>query len=100
MLQRCFCVVPSLCLAIGVTEIFKRDEVVGIKLQRLLELLDRFVSVAFACRQEAKVVPSVGKRAWITLRKLEHAFERGTRIGGFVLLQVDAAETVERFGII
>ena len=71
---------------------------VGIKLQCLLELLDRFVGMAFARRQQAEIVPCVRERAGIALRKLYDALEGSERFGRFVLLQVDATQTVERFG--
>ena len=90
--------VPILLLPVSVPQILERDQVIGIELERLLEVWNRFGCVPFPRGQQAEIVPGVGHSVGITGLKFGRALEALPRLAGFLLLQINASQPVECLG--
>lgn len=91
-------VFPALLLAIDVAQIGEGHRIFRGKLESALKVLDGFGGAVVASGNDAEIVPGFFPGARIVGAKLNGAFEIATRFREILLLEIDAAEAVERFG--
>ena len=91
-------IVPSFLLAISAAQVIERYQMVGILLERLLKISNRFVGAAFPRGQQTEVVPGICQCVGIAGTKFERAFKTFPGFRGLLLIQIDTSHAIERLG--